>query len=161
MLYIFVNGIKGLKRRCFHGEVWKVRNRGRKAGEDLDHGSEGQEAPHGRAVQVPQMRQILQGVGQVAQDQQKTSQAYSNSPFFVKPDPSRLYKFVEGAEGRGLSRWLEALRGDASGGVYKAFLLNLDDAGSAKCAGDRARSRADHRPHREGGRVLDLGAGHP
>jgi len=55
--------------------VWKVWNRGREAGEDLGAGAEGQEAAHGGAVQVPQMQQILQGGRQVAQDQQKTSQA--------------------------------------------------------------------------------------
>jgi len=47
--------------------------------------------------------------------------------------------------------------GGVSGGCYKAFLLNLDECRiCSKCAGDRARSKADDRPHREGEEVLEV-----
>jgi len=57
-----------------------------------------------------------------------------------------------GYKGRGLSRCLVALEREAFlAGYYKAFLLSLDGCRiCSKCAGDRAKSKADDHLCQEG-----------
>ena len=58
---VYISTRSAIVRGCFHGEVYEMWDRSRKAGEDVDTCPEGQEVPEHGPLQVPELRRLLQG----------------------------------------------------------------------------------------------------